>query len=222
MAEDLSTLWWNFSLTEDESLEVEATNQALTSMSQGGRSSLVGKLNADRIIRKDAIKSTLVRGWKPTRIIAFKVLRDNLFLVEFEHVWDKSRVLEGRPWVFEGNMFSIEDFIGAIAPAKMDFEKAVFWVRMFNVPLACMSETMEVQIGNLVGIVEEVQTEEDGIGWGEYLRVKIRMDLFKPLARGWVLKLQGESTWTTLSMSASLNFVFIVASYAMVLWVVWD
>jgi hypothetical protein len=222
MAKDLSTLWWNFSLTEEESLEVEAIDQALIGMFQRGRSYLVGKLIADQIIGKDAVKSTLVRGWKPTRTIAFKVLRDNLFIVEFEHVWDKSRVLEGRPWVFKGNLFSIEDFIGAITPAKMDFEKAAFWVRMFNVPLACMSEIMEVQIGNSVGVMEEVETEEDKIGWGGIFALKY----------GWI----SSSLWLgdgfsnskvsphglPFSMSASLNFVFIVASYTMVLWVVWD
>jgi hypothetical protein len=46
---------------------------------------------------KYVIKSTLIRGWKPSRIATFKVLGENLFLVEFEHVWDKARVLEGQP-----------------------------------------------------------------------------------------------------------------------------
>jgi hypothetical protein len=55
---------------------------------------------ADRIIGKDAIKSTLIKGWKPSGMTCFKVLGDNLFLIDFEHSWDKAPVLEGRPWVF--------------------------------------------------------------------------------------------------------------------------
>jgi hypothetical protein len=56
-----------------------------------------GLLISDRIIGKDAIKSTLIKGWKPTMTTIFKALGDNLFLVELEHLWDKSQVLEGQP-----------------------------------------------------------------------------------------------------------------------------
>lgn len=184
MAEDLSNLWRNLSLSEEESLEVEATEQGLHNIAARGRSCLVGKLLADRLIGKDGIKAILIRGWKPTGTTILKNLGENLFLVEFEHVWDKSRVLEGRLWVFEGNLFSLEDFNGTIAPTRMEFEKASFWVRMFHMPLACICETMGIQIGSSVGHVEEVETDEDKIGWGEYLRVRIRLDLSKPLARG--------------------------------------
>jgi hypothetical protein len=48
----------------------------------------------------------------------------------------------------------------------MAFEDASFWVRMFHLPLACMCETMGVQIRSSVRLVEEVKTEEDGIGLG--------------------------------------------------------
>jgi hypothetical protein len=58
------------------------------------------------------------------------------------NVCDKVRVLEGRPWVFEGSLFSVQDFNGSLAPAKMDFDMVSFWVRMFHLPLACMIETM--------------------------------------------------------------------------------
>lgn len=162
-----------------------------------GRSCLVGKLISDRLIGKEAIKSTLIKGRRPTGMTSFKVLGDNLFLVEFEHFWDKSRVLEGRPWVFEGSLFSLGDFNGSIppAPAQMDFEKAPFWVRMFNLPLTCMSEAMGVHLGSMMGDVEEVETEVDGVGWGEYLRVKIKIGITKPLSRGRVLKLDGDNTW---------------------------
>jgi hypothetical protein len=94
-------------------------------------------------------------------------------------------VKEGQPWVFEGNLISIADYNGRIPPAQMDFVS--FWTRMFDLPLSCMSAAMGHQIGKSVGIVEDVETEDDGVGWGTYLRVKIRLDIAKPLARGRVL-----------------------------------
>lgn len=59
-------------------------------------------------------------------------------LVDFEHVWDKSRVQEGRPWVFEGSLFSVEEFDSLTNPSKIAFKKASFWVHMLSLPLACI------------------------------------------------------------------------------------
>jgi hypothetical protein len=47
----------------------------------------------------------------------------------------------------------------------------MFWVRMFNFPLACMGKEVGFQIGATMGQVEEVDTDE-GVGWGKYLRVR--------------------------------------------------
>jgi hypothetical protein len=49
-----------------------------------------------------------------------------LFLVEFTNEGDKRRVLEGRPWVFEGSLFLPEDFDGCTSPSDITFEKAAF------------------------------------------------------------------------------------------------
>lgn len=43
--------------------------------------------------------------------------------------------------------------------------------------------------------MKAVDTGKDGIGWGQFLRVKIVVDLSKPLARGRMLKVQGKSKW---------------------------
>ncbi|XP_059454983.1 uncharacterized protein LOC132185195 [Corylus avellana] len=107
---------------------------------------------------------------------------------------DKVKVLEGRPWVFESNLFLVEDFDGHTSPSKFTFDKASFWVRMTNLPLACMGREVGFKLGPAIRTVEEVDTDKDGIGWGEFLRVKIVIDLYKPLSRGRMLKFNGKST----------------------------
>jgi hypothetical protein len=136
-----------------------------------GTHCLVGKLLLERYIGKDVIRREMIRGWWPTGHLSFKVLGENLFLLEFEHEWDKTKVLEGRPWTFHGNLFYVEDFDGLSPPSKIDFTQAVFWVRMCNLPLACMGKEMSFQIGAMLGTMKEVDADEDGVGWGEFLRV---------------------------------------------------
>lgn len=85
--------------------------------------------------------------------------------------------MEGRPCIFEGNLFSVADFDGLTPPSQMVFDTASFWVRMYNLPLACMGREIGEQLVSTVGRVEEVDTVVDGIGWGEYLRVKIQINV---------------------------------------------
>lgn len=91
------------------------------------------------------------------------MLGENLFIIEFQYSWDKSSVLEGRPWTFEGHLFAMEDFNGLTPPTQIPFDKATFWVRMYNLPLACMGTTIGFQIGSSVGEVEDVDIVDDGV-----------------------------------------------------------
>jgi hypothetical protein len=50
------------------------------------------------------------------------------------------------------------------APSAIPFRKAFFWVRMKNLPLACMGREVGFKIGSSVGEVEEVDADMDGIG----------------------------------------------------------
>ena len=45
----------------------------------------------------------------------------------------------------------------------MTFEFAPFWIRMFYLPLSCMGKEMGKKLGETMGTVEEVETNEDGI-----------------------------------------------------------
>jgi hypothetical protein len=138
MAEDLASLWGNLSLVEEEDDELEISAPAMAGLAQRGKLCLVGKLIADCLISKETIRSKLIRGWRPLGKISFTVLGENLFLLEFQYECDKIRVLEGRPWIFEKNLFVIEEFDGLSSLSDIDFDKVVFWVRIYNLPLVCM------------------------------------------------------------------------------------
>ena len=122
MAKDLTKLWGKLSLDEGEITEVAIQSRSVERIVSGGECYVVGKLLSERFVGKDVIKRTLIRGWHPTGSLSFKVLGDTVFIVEFEHEWDKSRVLEGRPWIFDRDLFSVEEFDGRSSPAEIVFD----------------------------------------------------------------------------------------------------
>ncbi|XP_059436194.1 uncharacterized protein LOC132169129 [Corylus avellana] len=195
MEEDLPKLLEKFTLTEDEELELEIPGEKFQELASRGKACIVGKLLTDRLVSKEIVKESLSRWWKLVGGLSFKVLGDNLFLIDFTSNEDKERVLAGTPWVFEGSLFLIEDFDGTFTPSEFTFDHAAFWVRIENLPLACMGREIGQMIGASVGVVEAIDTDGDGIGWGESLRVKILLVLTKPLPRGRKIKIQGAVRW---------------------------
>jgi hypothetical protein len=194
--EDLSKLWENFSLTEEEDEDFVVPKEAMVDLDSKGKRCLVGKLIFDRVIGKETVRSKVTKGWRTEGYTDFKELGDNLFLINFEYESDKWQVLKGQPWVFEGLLFLVEDFNGKVPPSQMKFETVPMWVRMYDLPLACMGKEMGYRLGAKIGEVIDVDTDENGVGWGKYLRVRIRVNIRKPLARGRKLKLAEETVWT--------------------------
>ena len=82
----------------------------------------MGKLVADRYVSMETIKNNLLQWWRISGTLSFKVIGKNLFLIKFEHGKDKKRVLEGRTWVVEGNLFLVEDYDWRISLTKLKFD----------------------------------------------------------------------------------------------------
>jgi hypothetical protein len=67
---------------------------------------------------------------------------------------------------------------------------------------------MGFKLGSIVGKVEEVVIDMDGIGWGEYLRVRVHVNLKKPIPRGRILKLKDQSLWILFQHEKLPKFCF--------------
>ncbi|KAL5770359.1 hypothetical protein ACOSP7_014513 [Xanthoceras sorbifolium] len=65
----------------------------------------------------------------------------------------------------------------------MKFQKAEFWIQIYNITLMCMTKKVAIQLAENIGEMVEVPLEPKDC-WGKYLRVKVRIDVSKPLKRG--------------------------------------
>lgn len=74
MADDLSKMWMNLSLTEEESVELDTPDEELKEVVTREQSCVLGKLIADRMVSKEMIKTALMHWWKLLGILSFQVL----------------------------------------------------------------------------------------------------------------------------------------------------
>ncbi|KAF5468807.1 hypothetical protein F2P56_012927 [Juglans regia] len=198
--DDLENKWEKLRLSEEEALNIDfgddIGDENLERLHCKEELSLVGKIWVGRSINQAVVESTMAKVWKISKRAKFKGLGDNVYVMVFANQADKQRILEGRPWLFDNQLFVIMQYDGFTPPSKINFKRECFWIQMHELPLICMNKVRGEIIGGTVGRVKEVDTQEDGCGWGEYLRVLIEVDLEKPLARGRSITVRGKHLWT--------------------------
>lgn len=196
------------SLSEGESKGIQITVEDVEESAQRGVNCLVGRYWTEKKYNKEAFKTVLSKLWRVVGRVTFRELHDNLWLFEFSDGEDKRRVMEGRPWSFDRQILVIREFDGQTPPAQMTLNSSVFWVQIHDMPLACMTKSVGIKIGESIGELEDIEIEEDGIGWGRYLRIRVNVDITKPLERGRALQLGGKSIWVNFKYEKLPNFCF--------------
>lgn len=132
----------------------------------------------------------------------FKEVGSNIFTVSFTTKEDKVRVENGRPWLFGNHLHVLESFDGHTLPKDMKFDRASLWVHLYQLLPLGMNKIVGERVGKSL---ETVEVDGDDVGWGKNLRLRVCMDLTKPLARGRVYLSWGRSIGSPYVMKSYLK-----------------
>ena len=93
----------------------------------------------------------------------------------------------------------------------LDFYITPCWVRVMKLPIGLMNKATGVAIGENLGTFLEVDAEEDELAIGHFLRVKILLDIRKPLQRGVTMELnaKGDKLWCPVVYEFLPNFCYL-------------
>ncbi|XP_041019827.1 uncharacterized protein LOC121261463 [Juglans microcarpa x Juglans regia] len=187
---DLEEQWRKFCLIEEEGEAIAIDDVVDEVIGFKGDCSLVGKICLDRNIGRMVLEDTMKKVWRVSKPAKFGELGGNVFTITFANQADKQRIWNGRPWLFDSHLLALKLFDEYTPLQRMRFDKESFW------------------IGGTIGKVEEVDTKEDGVGWGKFLRVCINIELMKPLARGRTITMKGEKLWIPVKYEKLPRFCF--------------
>lgn len=59
----------------------------------------------------------------------------------------------------------------------------MFWVRVHDLPLMARNDYVSGLVGVSLGRVKEINLEYRKVKWGEFMRVRVTIDITKPLIR---------------------------------------
>ncbi|KAH9670323.1 CCHC-type domain-containing protein [Citrus sinensis] len=153
---------------------------------------LVGKILTTRGVNIEGLRSMIHQVWRTVRGVRVESLGENVFMFKFALEVDKRRVLAGGPWHFNKALIVLTEPEGIGNITKQAFTHVFFWVQILNIPIMAMNTEAISRLGDIIGSVEEVETNEDGECIGEIARVRIRVDVAKPLKKIIFLESEGE------------------------------
>ena len=200
----LDSLWSRFTLDEDEEHGVEAPQPVVESVHR-----LAGRFFTKRTLNVDSIACTFKPLWKSVGELKIRDIGDNILLFEFEDNLDLERVLEYEPWTFDKHIVIFERVSTVEEIPSLEFLRAIFWVQFHNIPKKSLNPVISEVVGNSIGKVIEVADPEDDGNRGEFLRVRISIDISKPLPRCRKLWYEGKQIgWVGLKYERLPNFCY--------------
>ncbi|XP_042980007.1 uncharacterized protein LOC122310195 [Carya illinoinensis] len=193
--DEIEDRWNKLRLTKEEEVVIELPQGGEEEIQCKGDRSLIGKICSDRAISKEVIANAMGKIWRISKRAVFQEVEKNVFVITFANHADRQRILDGKPWLFASMLFMILPYDGDLQPRNMHVDKETFWLQVHNLPLGFMTEEWGHRIEASVGEVLDVDVDEDGIGWGKCLRVRVEIKLQKAIARGRTIMANGKKVW---------------------------
>ncbi|KAK4433258.1 hypothetical protein Salat_1088100 [Sesamum alatum] len=188
MADELINLDKALSFTEDENQSIILPPELgkVDAAQQGFY--LVGKILGKRSFNFEAFKNTMLNVFKPGRGLDIQLIEEGRILFHFIHILDRRRVMESRPWAFDKNLLVLRTIEADDNPLRIDLNWSDFHIHIHDLPLNRMTKEIAAFIGNQLGIFRDVDLDKGGQGWGSSLRIRVSLDITKPLYR--IVKIQ--------------------------------
>lgn len=127
--------------------------------------------------------SKMADVWKPTMGINIKEIDPGIFLFQFYHREDMLLIVNGGPWSFDNAMLVVSKISPGMKPLNVPLWHLEIWIQIHDLPTGFMSEAVGKQLGDFFGDFLMYDVKNNASIWMEYMRIKIRLDVRRPLKR---------------------------------------
>ncbi|KAL4297003.1 hypothetical protein GQ457_12G013540 [Hibiscus cannabinus] len=144
---------------------------------------LAGSVISSKAVNGDSICRIFRSVWKSKKVSEILELRPNFFLIKPVEKAAMEMILKRRPWTVHDDLFSIEPYNPEWRAADFNFTGMVIWERVYQLPLRAMNGTMGLNLGGTLVRAIGVDHRVEGGNLGEFLRIRVSIDITKPLRR---------------------------------------
>ncbi|XP_074327202.1 uncharacterized protein LOC141665116 [Apium graveolens] len=205
---NLEEMYANLSLAEEEDVGGHVGDNEI--IQQQRTFILVGRFSSEKNINFQAIQNVLAALWRPKEGVEIHDLGGQRYSFVFYHVLDLQKVMEGGPWTFEQNLLILHQLVESENPHQVPFNKMDMWIQIYDLPRGMLSEKIIQGIGNFVKIFTKSDPANMNGSWRPYVRVRVTMDITKPLKRRMKLTREGGTWhWINFKYERLATFCFV-------------
>lgn len=206
----LDEVYSSLSISEEEEFGLEVGADIVGFTLEDLKLSLMGKLLTDKPIKFQFLKDTMAATWRPGKGVCIKELGYNLFIFQFFHEVDVERILDDGPWSFERNMLLLHILKDNESPFHIQLTMTEFWIQVHSLPSNFHIERIFEAIGAHLGEYVKADHSKDEDPWKMFIRLRVRIDVTKPLKRRMKLRRSGgDWFWVDFRYERLPTFCFI-------------
>ena len=193
MADELEEMCRRMRLSDHEKHHIRLRKERVSKSHQEAKFSLLFKLQTTRPFNGEAFKRSVRTMWSVHGDLIVSEIDDNLFVAAFSSEAVLQRIFAFSPWTFDKKLILLARFVGDLQPSAVKFTHSAFWIRIMNLPIKSMTREVGEDIGTAVGRLLEVDVpNENGIAWGRFLRIRVEVEIAKPLMRGCIIQVEDD------------------------------
>ncbi|KAF8407427.1 hypothetical protein HHK36_006560 [Tetracentron sinense] len=157
----------------DEDLRMEANHDCVKG--------LLGRFATERSLNWNAVKATMITSWRLSKGDRVTYLNDEVFVLKFEDDRDMQKVLRQEPWTFNGHILQLTSWEADSTTKEVQFSTTPFWAQLHELLTSMFTQRIGEALGKERSEVLEVDLPQGIHSRGKYLRVRVRMDIGRPL-----------------------------------------
>lgn len=155
------------------------------------------------------LRNALIRLWAVKEGFTIREVGYRLYAIQFFNEKDHNKVMAGRSWIFYETLLCLEFASPTLSPREIQFTSSPFWIRFLNVPLGYQTRQFAEILGAACGYFINLDTSTP-VGWTYFMRIKVVIDIRKPLRRGVKIAVGDNKTkWIVMQYERMPNFCFL-------------
>ena len=143
----------------------------------------VMRLLTTKVFSAASLKQTMRFAWAPAQEVFFRDAEDNRFVVQASCLGDWRRIIEQGSWIFRDHGVLIEKFDGSCRASAVEMNRIHAWVQIHDVPEMYRKKPLIQGVAGNIGEVIYVDMNGAGTEAGDYVRVRLWLDVRRPLTR---------------------------------------
>ncbi|XP_070025680.1 uncharacterized protein [Nicotiana sylvestris] len=136
----------------------------------------------------EGVKNTMSLVWGHPVGLRIKEIGWNFFQFIFKDKESKDKIWFATPWLYDKYLLNIHPWEPDLKSDSQVFNICNLWVQVWNIPLHWLSKDVGRKIGQALGGTVDIVIPDNGSKEGRYMRIKVTMNINRPLPRGELLK----------------------------------